>query len=159
VNAEGAERIRVYRFNGTAEDPDLAAGDVGYALVSTYHTLWAKAREDGGSLFADVRDYGALSVSVAAIAAGADGAVPVAVEVREVSLGRLGSALKGAEGAINMARPPWGWFDASDRTRPVGEWFLDPAATVVRHVDALRAILVPAYVHQPFFGVFRSPMP
>jgi hypothetical protein len=165
VNNEGAERIRVYRFTGTSDDPDVVTGDVGYELVSTYHTLWAKAREGGEGIFGDVRDYGSVSIPVvslpvASVASPAAGSEPSATPVvKEVRLGRLGASLRGVEGAINMARPPWGWFDASDRNRPVGEWFLDPAGTVVRHVDALRAVVVPAYLHQPFLSVFRPATP
>ncbi len=151
-NNEGAERIRVYRFTGSADDPDVVDGDVGYELVSTYHTLWARAREGDSTLFADVRDYGAMSVEVAAPV---QRDAFVAPSVREVKLGLLGASLRGVDGALNMARPPWGWFDATDRDRPLGEWFFDPANTVIRHVDTLRAVIVPAYVHHPFMNVFR----
>ena len=53
-----------------------------------------------------------------------------------------------------MARPPWAWFDATERDRPLGEWFLDPAGSVRDHFDTIDDVS-DMYVHQPFMGVFR----
>ena len=54
----------------------------------------------------------------------------------------------------NMARPPWGWFDSSEKDRPLGEWFFDPAGTIKRHF-ALPSSFSVTYVHQPARGLFR----
>lgn len=53
-----------------------------------------------------------------------------------------------------MARPPWGWFDSSEKDRPLGEWFFDPAGTIKRHF-ALPSSFSVTYVHQPARGLFR----
>jgi hypothetical protein len=47
----------------------------------------------------------------------------------------LGSALRGQVGFPNRARAPWGWFDSTERERPLGEWFFDPAAVIKRHFN------------------------
>ena len=54
-----------------------------------------------------------------------------AVVSQAMKLGVLESALRGVAGAPNKARPPWGWFDISERDRPLGEWFFDPANTLL----------------------------
>lgn len=144
VNMEQPETIRVYRYTGTADDPEKGTGDVGYDLLPTYHTMWARARRVPNETYGEAQDYGSRDVKVA-------GATPA---TKSVALGSLGSAFRGVQGAENKARPPWGWFDMSERDRPLGEWFFDPATAVLRHFPD--SGINPAYVHQPFLGVIRT---
>ena len=141
---QGAERVRVYRYTGVAEDPDRTTGDVGYDLVPTFLTLWPRARAANES-YAVTEDFGTRTVTVA---------TETGTLTREVSLGLLGASFRGLEGAANMARPPWGWFDMNERSLPPGTWFFDPASVVVRHFDDLKDAST-AYLHQPFFGIVR----
>lgn len=145
VNNEGVERIRIYRFTGEAVDPDTVDGDIGYDLVPTYDTFWAKARGDAPDTFGNAQDYGTRTITVTANGKSVS---------REIKLGSLGSSFNGKEGAVNMARPPWGWFDMTERHQPLGQWFLDPAGVVARHFDEMKSVPV-AYIHHPFFDVFR----
>mgnify|MGYP001424797509 CR=1 FL=1 len=146
VNLEGAESIRIYRFAGKPEDPERVSGDVGYDLVPTYGTWWARARTGVNETYGEAQDYGTREVRVAT-----PSGKPT---TRAVKLGRLGSAILGLEGAANKARPPWGWFDMTERDRPLGEWFFDPAAVISRHVPDAK--ISAAYVHHPFLGVIRA---
>lgn len=138
----------VYTFNGRAEDPEAAGRareSVGYELVPLYDTLWQRALTGSKETFGEVADYGALSFE----AAGAKSR-----SKRTKKLGRLGASFRGAFGAPNAARPPWGWFDRSERGRPRGEWFFDPAATARRHLGRGPDFST-AYLHAPFLGLFR----
>lgn len=149
VNLEGAESVRIYRFTGRAENPEAGSGDVGYDLLPTHGTLWARTRGGANETYSEVLDYGTREARVAS--AGGK------VQTRTVKLGRLGSSFLGLEGAANKARPPWGWFDMTERERPLGEWFLDPAAVISRHFPGEK--IGTAYVHQPFLGVVRTVEP
>lgn len=156
VTLEPPETVRVYRYTGKAEDPEAAGASVvagqwpttGYDLEPIYDTFWKHAQGDANDTFGEAEDYGTRTIMVATPAS--DVSTPI-----QATLGRLGSALRGAAGAINMARPPWGWFDMGERDRLLGEWFFDPANTVRRHVKALKTSSS-AYLHQPFFGVLRG---
>jgi hypothetical protein len=143
VNLEGAEQIRAYRYTGTADDPEQSTGDIGYDLLPLHETIWARTRRGPNETFGEMSDYGSREVSLA----GAVGAK------KSVRLGPLGSSFRGVNGAENKARPPWGWFDMTERERPLGEWFFDPAAVINRHFPT--ANVATAYIHQPFLGVIR----
>src|SRR4030095_1259336 len=99
---------------------------VGYDLLPTFDTFWKHARAGKGESFGEEHDYGILTRRVG------NSAEDVGQHIR---LGVIGSALNGTVGAANMSRPPWGWFDGEDRTRPLGEWFLQPADTTRRRWD------------------------
>jgi len=144
VNNEKPETIRVYRFTGTAEDPESTEGDVGYDLLPTYSTMWARARTAPNETYGEVQDYGEREVRTAG-----------APKAGTFMLGGLGSSFRGVQGAENKARPPWGWFDMTERDRPLGEWFLDPAAAVRRHFPTLD--MDTGYLRQPFLGITRTP--
>lgn len=138
----------VYTFAGRAEDPEASGAEkesVGYELVPLYDTLWRRALAGSKETFAAVADYGTLSFEAAGIRKPSR---------RTKRLGRLGTSFLGAFGAPNAARPPWGWFDRSERGRPLGEWFFDPAATARRHLGR-GADFSTAYLHAPFLGLFR----
>jgi hypothetical protein len=67
---------------------------------------------------------------------------------------KIGSAFRGSTGGLNMARPPWGWFDKNARKQPLGLWFFDPATIVKRDFrtdDSFRT----AYVRLPFWASGR----
>jgi hypothetical protein len=145
----------IYRYDGRAEEPGLGRltvgparrESVGYELVSLYDTLWARAQGGANQTFGDGFEFAPVSVR-SRLASGDDGAV-------EVEPGVLGASLNGRVGGRNMARPPWGWFDNSERDRPLGEWFLDPAATIARHFDPSEPFSR-VYVHHPYLGIFDS---
>ena len=145
LNREQPEFIRVYRYTGTAADPEKTEGDIGYDLLPTFETMWARAHRVPNETYGETQDYGRREIRVAGVTA----------TVRTTTIGPLGSSFRGVQGAENKARPPWGWFDMSERDRPLGEWFLDPAAAVQRHFPS-SAIDV-HYVHQPFLGITRTP--
>lgn len=133
-----------YVYGGRAGEPRAGrAGRIDYDLAPIYHTLWRKAFDGEGETYGDVAVYAPANWETFKAAG-----VPPAI-------GRVGSAFRGTVGGSNMARPPWGWFDNSDRDRPLGEWFFDPAATVKRHFD-LGSSFSTNYVHHPFLGVFRD---
>lgn len=144
VNNEKPETIRVYRFTGTAEDPEKTEGDIGYDLVPTITTLWERARKVPNETYGERQDYGEREVRAAG-----------AAKAGTTKLGPIGSSFRGVQGAENKARPPWGWFDMTERDRPLGEWFFDPAAAVRRHFPSLE--MDAGYLHQPFLGVTRTP--
>jgi hypothetical protein len=137
----------VYRYAGRAGDAEGAGGEVGYELLSLYTTLWPRARRGANETFGVARDFGALN-SVAFVNGGSK------TSSRRVTLGKLGSAFRGTVGAPNAARPPWGWFDRTERDATPGSWFFDPAATVKRDFSAGGDFSL-AYTHAPFLGVFR----
>jgi GNAT superfamily N-acetyltransferase len=139
----------VYRYAGRAGDAEGAGagGEVGYELLSLYTTLWPRARRGANETFGVAQDFGALS-SVAFVDGGSK------ASSRRVTLGKLGAAFLGKVGAPNAARPPWGWFDRTERDVTPGSWFFDPAATVKRDFRAGDDFSL-AYTHAPFLGVFR----
>jgi hypothetical protein len=138
----------VYSYAGRAEDPETIGKEkesVGYELVPLYDTIWRRALAGSKETFGEVADYASFSFD----AAGAKRPVK-----RTKRLGRLGAAFLGTFGAPNAARPPWGWFDRSERGRPRGEWFFDPAVTARRHLGR-GADFSTAYLNAPFLGLSR----
>ncbi|MDE0828381.1 MAG: hypothetical protein OSB03_04205 [Vicinamibacterales bacterium] len=116
-----------YRYEGRAEESGAGRSafgntrreSVAYDLVPLYSTLWARAHGGANQTFGDDFAYAKSSVR-ARQQSGDDAGL-------DVVPGALGASFRGAVGGRNMARPPWGWFDSSERERPLGEWFLDPA--------------------------------
>lgn len=138
----------VYAYAGRAEDPEANGKEkesIGYELVPLYDTIWRRALTGSKETFGEIDDYGSRSFE----APGAKRMIK-----RTKKLGRLGAAFLGTFGAPNAARPPWGWFDRSERDRPRGEWFFDPAATAKRHLGR-GADFSTTYLHAPFLGLFR----
>ncbi|HEY0083962.1 MAG TPA: hypothetical protein VGB61_14380 [Pyrinomonadaceae bacterium] len=142
--------LLVYKFKGRADDPEKSASDeIGYALLPLSTTLWPRARGGVNQTFGAVYAYGARSFSAAQTPASA-------AKRRSVNLGNLGVAFRGSRGAPNAARPPWGWFDRSEREQARGAWFFDPAATIKRHFQPGDDFSV-VYTHAPLLGVSRKP--
>jgi hypothetical protein len=113
--------------------------------VPLYDTLWRRALTGSKETFGEMADFGALAFEAAGLKKPSK---------RTKKLGRLGTSFLGAFGAPNAARPPWGWFDRSERGRPRGERFFDPAATARRHLGR-GADFSTAYTHAPFLGIVR----
>lgn len=117
-------RLRLFVFTGLAQTPsDDHSEPVGYDLAPISTTLWAEALRGLTPTYAEVEDYGLVLIDLA------DG-----TSDREAvwEVGRLGSAFRGIVGGANLARPPWGWFDARDKSQPLGQWFFDPARVIRR---------------------------
>lgn len=140
-------KLLVYRYAGRAGDAESAGerGEVGYDLLPLYTTLWPRARRGANETFGVAQNFGTMNAS-----SFANGKA----STRRVALGKLGSAFKGNVGAPNAARPPWGWFDRTDRDAPAGAWFFDPAATIKRDFRVGEEFSL-AYTHAPFLGLFR----
>lgn len=143
---QAEQGFAVYIFTGEAEDPEKKReGAVNYDLLPLFDTMWPRARSGKNETYGEEHDYGVVSVKVAR----GDQDAPM-----HVRLGVMGSAFNGRVGAPNMARPPWGWFDAQERGRPLGEWFLQPAEVVRRHWKLPESFST-TYTYHPFLGLFR----
>jgi hypothetical protein len=135
-----------YAFPDIAEDPEAGkANSVGYQLLPVLDTLWPRARSGKDETFGEEHDYGILPVRLAQAEGEAE---------HYIRIGLKGSALNGVVGAANMSRPPWGWFDGQDRSRPLGEWFLQPAETIRRRWNLPESFST-TYTYHPFLGQFR----
>jgi hypothetical protein len=141
--------IVIYSFTGRADDPEKQnqSGTVGYELLSMYETLWPRARHGINETYGAKYDYATFEVNVAS--------KPGQTISRQIKLGSLGVAFAGKVGAQNIARPPWGWFERTDREKVPGPWFFDPASVVRQHFR-LGDNLSTVYLHAPFLGVFRQ---
>jgi hypothetical protein len=138
----------LYAFKGQAENPEERRDkNVGYDLLPLYTTLWAEAQSGANKTYGEVHDYTGWQF--------AKGLIEVPAAAKAAKPGQIGSAFLGKVGAKNMARPPWGWFDSSERDRPLGEWFFSPAETIKRHFQQGDNFST-GYLHQPFLGVFRQ---
>ncbi len=137
--------VIIYKYGAKAGDPDKrSAGPVDYELLPIETTLWQKARAAAKNLtFGTFRDYGEITINVVQSKGG--------VAAKKVKVGNLASAFLGGMGGINMARPPWGWFDKDKREDPLGLWFFDPAKIVKRDF-ALGETFSTAYVSPPFWA-------
>ena len=136
-----------YGYAGSAEEPAGVGNEkVGYDLVSMAETLWPFARERHQGIYGGAFDYRSWTVE----ATDRDGTV----NSHEVTVGEVGSVLRGSVGGRNMARPPWGWYDRNEEGQRQGGWFLTPAETVKRHFG-LGDEFSTTYEHHPVLGVFR----
>jgi hypothetical protein len=146
AQVDGKEFI-VYKYKGRAEDPEeIREGPVGYDLVRIADTLWPRAHpshRDSRLMYGEFHDYGTIKIN---LSAGRD-----RTAVRQVRLGRRGSAFKGRVGGIDKARPPWGWFDRRRRGDALGSWFFDPARIVKRNFS-LDESFSTSYVNLPFWA-------
>jgi hypothetical protein len=115
---------------------------VSYTLI-LLSTLWAKAKGDANETYGVTFDYG--EVKLATSLSGS------AVSEKTFKIGKTGCAFLGSIGGVNMARPPWGWFDRDERDQPLGSWFFDPASTVKRHFK-LDNNFSTTYVRLPFWA-------
>ncbi|HSS18687.1 MAG TPA: hypothetical protein VLL54_01185 [Pyrinomonadaceae bacterium] len=137
----------VYKYSGKAEEPDESKeGSVGYELLPIQTTLWPKAKLNKGGkdqTYASPRDYQQISIDVEKSQG--------KTTSQKINLGTLGSAFLGDTGGVNMARPPWAWFDKNHRNDPPGLWFFDPARVIKRDFK-LDDSFSTAYVRLPFWA-------
>jgi hypothetical protein len=142
-----------YIYTGRADNPgqgdficsDLEKGpckSVGYQLTPLAG-LWAKAAAKPNETYGVVFDYGEIKL-MTSLAAGEP-------KERSFKVGTVGCAFLGKVGGINMARPPWGWFDRDERDQKLGLWFFDPA-TVIKKDFKLDEKFSTAYVRLPFWA-------
>ena len=145
-----AKKFLTYKFAGRAEDPAKQKDEiVGYDLISL-EVLWNKANaqsnSQGNATYGAFHKYGIVKIDLAR----PDGRVTP----RRINLGNRGAAFLGKTGGINMARPPWAWFDRTNRAAQLGQWFFDPAA-VVKQDFKLANTFSTAYVRTPFWATGR----
>ena len=115
---------------------------VGYQLVSL-SVLWSRSKRETNETYGISYDYGEIKLMISL--AGADS------KEQTFKVGKVGCAFVGNIGGINMARPPWGWFDRDDRDKRLGLWFFDPA-TIVKNDYKLDASFSTSYVRLPFWA-------
>ena len=140
--------LLIYRFMGKADDPENQnQASVGYELLPMYDTLWPRAQKGINETYGAVYDYATMKVDVAQSSG--------KITSRQIKLGSVGVAFSGRVGAPNIARPPWGWFERSEREKIPGPWFFDPAS-VIKQQFKLGDNFSTAYLHAPFLGVFRQ---
>jgi hypothetical protein len=143
----------IYSYAGKPGDPvkESNNGKIGYTLIPIYSTLWSQALLGESQTYALTNDYTKLITEVRKnYSEGAN----------LKSLGgnttvKIGSAFRGSIGGKNRALAPWGWFDLTERDRPIGEWFFDPASTVKRHFRLERPFSI-KYTHAPIIGITRK---
>jgi hypothetical protein len=137
--------VMIYSFTGRAEDPDRVDRDkeksIGYDLIPIYETLWRQAKGGENETYGEAFNYSKRVF----LKFQTDGSA----KKIEKDFGSLGSAFRGAVGFKNKARPPWSWYDDSERERPRGEWFFDPATVIARHF-ALGREFSSAYIYNPY---------
>jgi hypothetical protein len=137
----------IYKFAGKAEDPDQQKdASIGYELLPIETTLWAKVqtpKESKDLTYATLHDYAEISISVMQ----ANGQAAV----KQIKLGKIGETFAGDTGGLNMARPPWAWFDKGHRGDPLGLWFFDPAQIIKRDFK-LDESFSTAYLYLPFWA-------
>jgi hypothetical protein len=136
--------VMIYSFTGRAEDPAdrVKEKSIGYDLISIYDTLWMRARQGKNETYGEAFNYQTRAFLKYQLNGPA--------KKIEKNLGSLGSAFRGDDGFKNKARPPWAWYDDSERERPRGEWFFDPASVIARHFN-LGQEFSRAYLYNPFF--------
>jgi hypothetical protein len=143
----GGKEFVIYKFSGKADDPDKQKdGSVGYELLPMQTTLWPRAKtptKDKGATYATIHDFGQISINLAQ----PNGKVTA----RKIKLGAIGATFTGDSGGMNMARPPWAWFDKSRRADPLGLWFFDPAR-IIKSDFKLDDSFSIAYVRLPFWA-------
>lgn len=137
----------IYKYTGKAEDPDKQNdGSIGYELLPIETTLWAQAKNrkaENDPTYATANDYGQFSLNVVQ----KNGKV----SQQKLKVGTIGSTFVGDSGGLNMAHPPWGWYDRNHRSDPLGLWFFDPARVVKRDFK-LDETFSTAYVRLPFWA-------
>lgn len=136
--------VLIYSFKGRADDPEKIEGsEIGFELLPIRTTLWARARDGVDATYGQVEDFGEIAIKLKQAGNSEN-------EWR-TPLRKIGIAFVGKVGGINMARPPWGWFDRSRRAETLGVWYFDPAETIKRDFK-LDESFSTAYVRVPFWA-------
>ena len=137
-------KVLVYSYGGRAEDPEARRrNSITYDLTPIYSTLWEHAQDGENPTYGEKLDYKQFKILTRS--AGNDSTIESAAMV-------LGSAFRGNVGFKNKARPPWGWFDETEKDRPAGEWFFDPADVIKRHFQLGDNFSV-AYLYNPYLKI------
>lgn len=143
-----------YVYGANADSPDRVDAvcrdlettqcekSVSYELVPLL-ALWTKAKSEANETYGVVFDYGQVSISTKL--------TQKAASDKKFKIGKVGCAFLGKMGGVNMARPPWGWFDRERRDDPLGQWFFDPAKVVKRDFG-LNSNFPTAYIRLPFWA-------
>jgi hypothetical protein len=135
--------VMIYSYTGRAEEPDrVKEKSIGYDLISIYDTLWMRAKQGKNETYGEAFNYQTRAFLKYQLNGPA--------KKVEKNLGSLGAVFRGDDGFKNKARAPWAWYDDSERERPRGEWFFDPASVIARHFD-LGQEFSRAYLYNPFF--------
>ncbi|MCU1265522.1 MAG: hypothetical protein JWM21_1840 [Acidobacteria bacterium] len=141
------KELIIYKVASQAGDPEkVATESVGYELAPLETTLWARARDGVNATYGETHDYGEITIKLQS----GDKVSELKTQLRQI-----GIAFVGKVGGLNMARPPWGWFDRSNREETLGLWFFDPAATIKRDFR-LEERFSTAYLHTPFWAAKNS---
>lgn len=116
----------VYRYtNGVAEQPSSGSDpNVSYKLVSFYDTMWKRRYDicDGACTYDQTMPYAGTLI---------------------------GETFDGDTWGEDKARPPWSWDDPDDGPVYSGDWFFDPAQTLVTHLSVPGEVSL-EYVHNPY---------
>ena len=143
----GPAGMLIYTFTGDAENQELTRkSDVSYDLLPIYTTMWAHAQHGANETYGLQHNYEILSILIQANPNHDPRVLPPS--------GALGSAFRGDVGFENKSRPPWGWYDMTEKTRPLGEWFFDPAAVIARHYHLSKDFST-NYTFNIYLGILR----
>jgi hypothetical protein len=136
--------LLIYEYAGRADDPEKTEGNsIGFELLPLKTTLWPRARAGASITFAQTQDYDDITIKLH----NGEDESELKTELR-----KIGVAFAGNVGGINMARPPWGWFDRSRRKETLGIWFFDPATTIKRDFK-LDESFSTTYLLKPFWAI------
>lgn len=134
-----------YRYAGNAEDPEKAQGNlVGYDLLPLYDTFWQRAQTGENEMYGEALEFEPLKI-LSHNQDGKDATI-------ERNVGKIGISLLGNVGFKNKARALWGWYDDTEKERPRGEWFFNPAAVIARHFG-LDQNFSQTYIYHPFLKI------
>jgi hypothetical protein len=104
--------------------------------------LWSKAKANLKSTYGISVDYPDVKLSLK---------LGISSTEKTIKIGKVGCAFLGGVGGVNMARPPWGWFDRDEKDRPLGQWFFDPAKTIKQDYN-LDSGFSTTYLRLPFWA-------
>jgi hypothetical protein len=141
---KSAKRVE-YTFTGQAESPDgVKTKSCGYDLVPIQTTLWKHAQSEPNETYGAVYNYAQVTVAVVPLREGK--------AEHTASIGSRGVAFLGKKGGLNIARPPWGWFDGVQNNQSPGTRFFDPAKAIKKDFK-LDESFSTAYVRHPMLGI------
>lgn len=138
-----------YSYAGRADDPTKVEGEAGYDLIPIFDTLWKHALGEKNDTYAVASEFPEYTFQFIK-----DTSLNWVTQVKTPKR-KLGVAFLGVVGSPNRARPPWGWYDQTERDRPLGEWFFDPASVIARHFE-LGESFSRVYLYHPYLNTKPS---
>ncbi len=137
--------VMSYSYTGRSESPLARRGgsNVGYDLVPLY-SLWTQAGQSDNEIYAATADLGRITINTRDYRGRPSD--------RSVQLGQVGVNFRSESRYDQGGAAPWGREIESESAR--GEWFLNPAASVRRHLNLNDDFSI-TFLHQPYLGVFR----